>query len=54
MPGAGVALQIKCSAPGGWVGLTKEHMLIRATEMELKGLVLIWRKLFNKRMQESE
>lgn len=45
MPDAGDALQIKYSAPGGWIGLTKEHVLMRDTKMELEGLVLIWRKL---------
>lgn len=42
MPDAGDSLQIKYSAPGVWVGLTKEHVLMRDTKMELKRPVLVW------------
>lgn len=42
MPDAGGSLQIKYSAPGVWVGLTKEHVLMRDTKMELEGPTLVW------------
>ena len=42
MPDAGGSLQIKYSAPGVWVGLTKEHVLMKDTKMELERPTLIW------------